>query len=372
MRIIKKIPFIFVLFFIGFFSPVSFSSAETIADSWSHLIRWRLSGSGEPVAPIHVSLLPNGRLSLFGKVQEEPTATSIFPKQIAFGMLPTAPGAEPFEVTVSEVPMPLELPYPGAPYGQWDAIWDSFYCSGHALMADGTLFTAGGTRAAVRYESGTTKIIDAFTVGLPYATRLNAINKSWTKVPEPMLGQGELSLRARWYPTVTRLGDDRMLVTGGSDYFNLGTDTFSPNRSVETYSPGSSGWNPWKLLSSHSESPSEIFNVDYTHVFQLPTRVADVFDILMFGQAGKPVFMSSDNTSSQRWLVRPNLRPGVMPPPPSLPSSLAFYAPNYGTSTVLLPLRINNDNGEVGYHNGSVLMVGGYHDSTYERTLRYV
>jgi hypothetical protein len=70
--------------------------------------------------------------------------------------------------------------------------YDAF-CTGHAFMADGRLFVAGG-----HISSGT---------GLAQASLYNPFNDTWTQAPAMNAG--------RWYPTVTQLGNGDALVTSG-------------------------------------------------------------------------------------------------------------------------------------------------------------
>jgi len=81
----------------------------------------------------------------------------------------------------------------------------NLFCSGHAWTADGRLFVAGGT-AAYGHQFGGAKLAFLYdptpATGAPYGV--------WTIQP-PMV-------YSRWYPTVTLLGNDRLMVSGGRHY----------------------------------------------------------------------------------------------------------------------------------------------------------
>lgn len=105
----------------------------------------------------------------------------------------------------------------GMPQG---AATGDLFCAGHAWMRDGRLFVAGGTAtypvppnfyfgAALVYQFAP----DLFDVG-------NQDFGVWKREPDLAM--------TRWYPTVTVLADDSLLVTGGSD-------NSSPHNDYEVY-----------------------------------------------------------------------------------------------------------------------------------------
>src|SRR4030095_15527639 len=77
------------------------------------------------------------------------------------------------------------------------------FCSGHAFMADGKLFVAGG-----HIQNG---------VGLAKSSRYDPATDSWTPGPDMNAG--------RWYPTVTTLSNGDMLVVSGSIDNTIGVNT---------------------------------------------------------------------------------------------------------------------------------------------------
>lgn len=87
--------------------------------------------------------------------------------------------------------------------GTW-APGEDIFCSGHAGLADGTLFTAGGNEGDHLYGINDARI---FTPGS------GEVPGTWTP-------RTKMSFR-RWYPTATTLGNGRILVASGYRYHQL-------------------------------------------------------------------------------------------------------------------------------------------------------
>ena len=77
------------------------------------------------------------------------------------------------------------------------------FCSGHAFLADGRLFVAGG-----HIQNG---------VGLPKASLYNPFSNTWAAAPDMNAG--------RWYPTVTTLANGDALVVSGNIDNTVGVNT---------------------------------------------------------------------------------------------------------------------------------------------------
>lgn len=313
--------------------------AVSFADFWSSHVTWRTQIHRRIwyPTPIHAALLPNGKVLLIGWARRVADPIDNARRTTCvFTMAPTPLGqAVPIHKNVDAMHVPVDVPVTNpAPW----FVGDDLSCAGHTLTSDGTFFSAGGSRSFGSFLDG-----DFNMVGLPYAMTYDGAG--WTRIPAEMQGSAILGSPSRWYPTCTRLADSRILVTAG---FDLVLPSLSFNLSTEIYDPATGAWH---LLSAHDAAPPEIGNYDYTHAFQLPSPI-DTFDVLMFGQDGVPVLMAT--SGSQRWNVRGSARPGTQP----------GEAPNEGASTALLPIRIRD--GEWGYHNGSVLIAGGEHETTHE------
>ena len=313
------------------------------------------TGAGPlPYPPVHATLLPDGRVMLFGKTPR---------KEKAAWFLPTPFDQEPpseVVLQVDNVPVDVsQLSFTDSAGIQW-FVDETLFCSGHALTADGSIFVAGGTLlySGLNPDTG---VRTNYIFGLPNSTLYSFPNAAWSRVPGSVLGIGGSNLALRWYSTVTRLADSRMLITSGLDLAVVQVQVpgspqiqlpGTPNRSVEIYSPSSG----YSLVSSHTATPPEVWNPDYTHAFQVPYPTNPNY-VLMFGQAGVPVYHAPDAASGSQWITL-----GASPR-----SSAASATPNHGTSSALLPLRVNN--GEWGYANGSVLQAGGDHETPPEQNI---
>jgi hypothetical protein len=146
-------------------APINLSPlpAEATTGKWGPLVNW-------DIVPLHMHLLPNGKLLAWGKF--EPGGT-------VMGMPRLWDPASGPPTSAVEVPVDTML-----------------FCSGHAFMPDGKLLISGGHK---QDDKGidVTNIFDpatgAFVPGLPKMAF------------------------GRWYPTVTELPDGRMLTMAGRD-----------------------------------------------------------------------------------------------------------------------------------------------------------
>lgn len=137
--------------------------AEATTGKWDTPMSW-------DIVPLHLSLLPSGKLLAWGKYEAGTT-------QMGNPRL-WNPAAGPPNSALS-VPAP-----------------DMLFCSGHALMANGRLMVSGG-----HYDDDR---------GLRSTNIFDPVTETWTTgLPKMALG--------RWYPTVTTLADGRMVTVAGRD-----------------------------------------------------------------------------------------------------------------------------------------------------------
>jgi Domain of unknown function (DUF1929)/Bacterial Ig-like domain (group 1) len=148
-------------------SPVAVSplSSEATSGRWGSVVNW-------DIVPLHMSLLPNGKILAWGKTDVPPDT---------MGM--------------PRVWDPTSGPPTAAPMIMTDSM---LFCAGHTLMPDGRLMAAGGH---LMDDRGTT------------TTYFFNENGSVVKAPN--------MTHARWYPTVTVLEDGRVLSMGGRDEDNV-------------------------------------------------------------------------------------------------------------------------------------------------------
>ena len=311
--------------------------------------------------PVHGTLLPDGRVMLFGPVGVNARAAWFVPTPIGQPLPPMV------RLTPDYVPVDVDPPvfYTDPVTGDRWHVEETIFCSGHAPTADGGIFVAGGTLLYSYYEAATQTTVN-WIYGMPNVTQYSLSSGTWSR-GENMRGTGETGSNLRWYGTVTRLADQRMLVSSGFELASIqvrrpgqpvehhGT---SPNRSVEVMLPAGGG----HVVSTHTQSPLEIWNPDYTHAFQVPygPPLVPSSTVLMFGAAGVPVYLMADAPPGTGWITLSDRR---------RPGTVATDAPNHGTASALLPMRANNF--EWGYANGSVLQMGGGLGSQMERSIDF-
>ena len=337
------------------------AAAQQATDAWAP--------AGQPIElrvnavefrPVHATLLPDGRVMLF--------ATTGMPARAAW-FVPT-PIGDPLPATVHLTPefVPVDInppiAYTDPATGNRLYVEETLFCSGHTLTADGGIFVAGGTLLYSLYEAATQTTVN-YIYGMPNVTQRTAAG-TWFR-GENMRGTGQSGSNLRWYGTVTRLGDQRMLVSSGFELAAVQVRRpdqpvehhgSSPNRSVEVMLPGGGG----TVVSTHAETPRDIWNPDYTHAFQVPygPPLVPANTILMFGDTGVPVYFLPDNPPGSRWItLSATPRPGTR----------SADAANHGAASVMLPLRANNF--EWGYANGTILQAGGGRESQMERSIDF-
>ncbi len=316
-------------------APLAAQATPQVPDAWSDLVTLR-AADGWYAAPIHATLMPDGTVVFMGyeRELEDPTVVSET-RKAAFSLAPTPLWVPPPpERTVLDRVEPVDAnAFVFPPY----FVDDTLFCSGHTLTSEGELFTVGGTRGVIDFVTG-----DLYAFGLSYATLFDG--SSWSRVPADMLAVGGLGTPARWYPTVSRLPDGRLFTISGLDII---APFQSNNLSAEVFDPASGAWT---IFSDVGETPTEVYNSDYTHTVVLP-RQTDGNDLLMFGHQGIPVLASLGGPD--KWSACSNPRPGTLP----------GEIPNHGVTTAPLPIRVTD--GEWGYSNGSALLAGGAHGTSH-------
>lgn len=140
---------------------VSALASEATTGKWGPVVNW-------DIVPLHMSLLPTGKILVWGKTDVADTMGMPRVWDPSSGSPPTL--------------------------AQKIIVDTMLFCAGHTLMPDGTLMVSGGHSAD--------------GAGLAVTNFFNP-NGGWTKGPDMAHG--------RWYPTVTTLPDGRMLTMGGTD-----------------------------------------------------------------------------------------------------------------------------------------------------------
>lgn len=163
-----------------------------------------------PINPIHAALLNNGKVLIVAGSGNCPPSQSGCPSGAPYGP-GNASGAALWDPVAGTIT-------------QFTLNWDSF-CNGMVVLPDGRVFINGGT---IQY--------DPFE-GELRSSIFDPSNNTFTDAQSMAHG--------RWYPTVTTLGDGRVMTFSGL------TETGATNTSVEIYTAGSgwsqqfpSGWTP--------------------------------------------------------------------------------------------------------------------------------
>ncbi len=313
------------------------AAKDPVADSWSAVGTFR-TADGWYASPVHASVLPSGKILFIGiAYQADPATPTTRLRRVSWLFDPPAAGAPiPASTTIDELAQPAE--YTDVNDGT-SVVSDDLICAAQVLDAQGRLITAGGTRSFTNLKTGTYVVF-----GLPYLTRYD--QAGWVRTKQ-LLGHGTYGKPSRWYPTATRLPSGKILIIGGLEMINK-LDPAKPsatfNTTLETYDPVTGAQ---ELVSTRTQTPPEIHARDYAHSFVLPYPQA-AKDLLIIGESGRPVVGKSTTPGSYATLPRP--RPGGSDP-----------SPNYGASTVQLPMRTIDN--QWGYRNGSVLTVSGTMDT---------
>jgi hypothetical protein len=164
---------------------------------------WELNATPSPVKSAHAALLPDGKVLLI-----EGSANNS--DQFAAGTFKTSVW-DPAANTFTDVATPYDM-----------------FCSGHAFLANGKLFVAGGVAGYLPTVSGS-----------PHAYQFNYQTEQYEPLPDMTSGH--------WYPTVVSTGDGTVLAVAGvnekrqsaSKYqvFNPTTITWSAQKSSAKFLP---------------------------------------------------------------------------------------------------------------------------------------
>ncbi|MCO4893143.1 DUF1929 domain-containing protein [Cupriavidus sp. WGtm5] len=91
---------------------------------------------------------------------------------------------------------------------------ENIWCAGQTILSDGRVFIAGGN---LRYPDPNAPEGQQNFQGALSSYTFNPLSESWTTQPNMSVG--------RWYPTVTKLADNRVVITSGLDETGSGNTT---------------------------------------------------------------------------------------------------------------------------------------------------
>jgi hypothetical protein len=202
-----------------------------------------------PSLAIHAALLPTGKVMLFAYPNTNKNDASNFAQAFLWD-----PVADPAAAHVQEIDPPGDPANGGRPFNIW--------CAGLTFLANGDLVVAGGTKAYPGGPGG-----PATFLGSSALLTFNPFTEKWTVQPQMSVG--------RWYPSLARLPDGRVLIVGGGDGV-----TGAKTNVTEVFTP--------------SADPSGVGTVDplpianiitslYPHLFLIPGGTGDAGEVLMAG-----------------------------------------------------------------------------------------
>ena len=172
--------------------------------------QWGTASYQLPINPVHVALLHNGKVLIVTGSGNCPPTTPGCPSGPPYGPANNSGAALLDPVTTAVT--------------QFTVAWDMF-CNGMVVLPDGRAFINGGT----------TEYLPAFE-GSAKSAVFDPATNTFTDVQNMAHG--------RWYPTVTTLGDGRVLAFGGVD------ENGATNTTEEFYTVGvgwsafNAGWSP--------------------------------------------------------------------------------------------------------------------------------
>jgi hypothetical protein len=146
--------------------------------------KWEMLEAEFMNSATHAALLPTNKIFILG-------GSSLDPDE--FGH-PTLPRAEMLDMNTS--------PWKTYPLN-CDLLHCDLWCGGHTFLPDGKLLFVGGT-------SYYPPVPDPFYGGLREAFLFDPSTESWERLDDMEVG--------RWYPTLIRLADDRVLTLSGLEY----------------------------------------------------------------------------------------------------------------------------------------------------------
>lgn len=222
--------------------------------------QWESIKSHFHYLPVHMALLPTGKVIGFGGSGNDPQ------------FLTQPFHAEIWDPDGSADARPIDQNLPS----------DTF-CAGHAFLPDGRLIVAGGTR---RYDRQWFGVGFPPFRGLEHTYAFDPFREAWTRLPD--MGRG------RWYPTLVSLPDGRLLAIAGLSkyfpwYFRRSAEVFSPTEGWRRESKAAR-WLPLypglHLVPGGARGAGRVFyagsfNTHYTYPFKLknfPTAFLDLHD----------------------------------------------------------------------------------------------
>jgi hypothetical protein len=188
---------------------------------------WEPSLIALPEYAIHASMLPTGKILMFGRQPLVGGTRSNRGSAILF---------DPATGLSKHLPPP---PIPENPDGQGGELPAAIFCSGQALLSDGRVLLAGGNRADPAPDAGRPQY-----AGLDYTFIFDPWTETWSLGPRMSHG--------RWYPTLTKLSSGDVIIASGLEEDGQGT----VNPGLEIYHPGAAAATPLAPVAAGERGPA--------------------------------------------------------------------------------------------------------------------
>jgi hypothetical protein len=117
---------------------------------------------------------------------------------------------------------------------------ENIWCAGQTILADGRVFIAGGN---LRYDDPSVTDGTGGFAGTLTTYTFNPATELFTRQPDMVHG--------RWYPTTTKLADNRVVITSGYD--ETGTEAYNNSVEVFTASPAIDGVGTISVVGTHEQ-----------------------------------------------------------------------------------------------------------------------
>jgi hypothetical protein len=203
---------------------------------------WEPSLIALPEYAIHASMMPTGKILIFGR---EPLVDGTRSNRGSASVFDPATG------TTEHVPPP---PIPENPDGAGGSLPAAIFCAGQALLSDGRVLVAGGNLSEPDPGAGRPQYS-----GLDHTFIFDPWSETWQLGPRMSHG--------RWYPTMTKLPSGDVIILSGLEEDGQGT----VNTRLDIYRPGVPGLTPLAPLpAGERQAPLAL----YPFMFLLPN--ADV------------------------------------------------------------------------------------------------
>ena len=188
-------------------------------DSWEGPATFTTATTGEAPSPVHGILLPDGRLLFHGLHKG-----SVQPK-LGFSAVWTPPADGSLGSSQSLVLEEGMLDYENTTDGATYYVDDNLFCGGQTIAADGSVVTVGGTRVFWSYDATDVSLLTGI-FGMEYAMHFDPVTDAWSRTPD-LLGVSARDQITRWYPTLTKLDDGQLMLTGSYDYVQVQAFTWN-------------------------------------------------------------------------------------------------------------------------------------------------